>query len=251
MRISQGLGQQCVNVPRGPCEGFGANPFDDVDGRQKDRLTAEALDQRRRQDDPFVGLSGEIVQVMPRSAVVFGRKKLKPEDRLHLIESVKAEKAAFETRKLIPWSPLMRNAVLAYLRDLASANLSIRKAYDRHISASIKSKDEPAVAILRAEMQAAAPRELLGIWHCKADRNSWTWKIYSDGTFDFGGKTASTGDEWLWALDRRFLTVSTRHAKDPRNLFIDRCQISADGTIFTAENNKKDRFAGRLDRAGY
>ena len=34
------------------------------------------------------------------------KARTNPETRLHLVEAVKAEKAAFETRKLIPWSPL-------------------------------------------------------------------------------------------------------------------------------------------------
>src|SRR5262249_10320244 len=177
--------------------------------------------------------------------------RLKTEDRLHLIEAIKAEKVVFETRRLIPWSAPMRGAVLAYLRDVASANLAIRKAYDRHISAAIKAKDAPAVDALRAEMQAAAPRQLLGTWICSAGNRSWAWNVFSDGTFEFPGRTAATGDEWLWTLNRTFLVVSTRHANDPRTQFVDRCLISADGTVFTAENNRKDRFTGKLRRDGY
>jgi len=82
MRIGQGFGQCRMNAPRGPCDGFGTNPLDHVDGRQKDRLTAEVLNERRRQRDAFVCLTGEIVQLVSSSAVVSRREELKPEDRL-------------------------------------------------------------------------------------------------------------------------------------------------------------------------
>ena len=43
----------------------------------------------------------------------------------------------------------MRNALLAYLRDLDSANIAVKKAYDRHIAAAVKAKDDSTVATLR------------------------------------------------------------------------------------------------------
>jgi hypothetical protein len=50
-----------VNASRTSRDGFGANPFDNTDGRQKDRLAAEVLDQSRRQDNSLVGLGGNII----------------------------------------------------------------------------------------------------------------------------------------------------------------------------------------------
>ncbi len=82
MRISQGFGQRLMNAPRGPCDSFGANPLDDVDRRQKDRLSAKTLDQSRGQRDAFVGLSGNILQALHRWLVVLCRERLKSEDRL-------------------------------------------------------------------------------------------------------------------------------------------------------------------------
>jgi len=203
---------------------------------------------RKTRDDEVKKAEKALLAQFEKEISLLAKARTNPETRLHLIEAVKAEKNVFETRKLIPWSPLMRNAVLAYLRDLDSANIAVKKAYDRHIAAAMKAKDDPTIAKLRAEMLAAAPRELLGTWICTAGKNSWTWKLFSDGTLDFQGKRAATGDEWLWAIDRNFLVVSTRHANDPRVQVIDHCIISADGTIFTAENNRKDRFSGKLGR---
>jgi hypothetical protein len=182
-----------------------------------------------------------------------GKIRMKPEERVHLIAALKAEKAAFETRKLIPWSAPMRGPVLAYLKDLMLADAAITKTHDRHITAALKAKDESAVENLRAELRAAAPRRLLGAWVCAGVtfKGSWTWKLYSDGTFNLGNTSPSPGDEWLWALDSQSLILKTRHATDPKVQVIYRCLIATDGAIFTGANSKKDRFTGKIDRSGY
>jgi hypothetical protein len=126
------------------------------------------------------------------------------------------------------------------------------KTHDRHLSGALKARDDTAVGKLREEIRAAAPRRILGVWSCAGVtfQGSWTWKLYSDGTFSFGNRMPVPGDEWLWALDKQGLTVRTRHAKDPKVQTTDRCIISVDGALLTGENNKKDRFTARVDRSG-
>jgi hypothetical protein len=146
----------------------------------------------------------------------------------------------------------MRSAVLVYLRDLMAADAVITKVYDRHIAAAIRAKDESAVASLRQELRSTAPRRLLATWNCTGVtfQKSWKWGLYSDGTLNLGDRSPAPGDEWLWALDAKLLVVKARHARDPRVQSVDRCQIAVDGSAFAAENNKKDRFAGKLSRSG-
>jgi hypothetical protein len=146
----------------------------------------------------------------------------------------------------------MRSAVLVYLRELMTAEAAITKVYDRHIAAAIRAKDDGMVASLRQELRTAAPRRLLATWNCTGVtfQNSWKWELYSDGTLNLGNRSPAPGDEWLWALDAKLLVVKARHARDPRVQSVDRCLIAVDGTAFTAENNKKDRFAGKLARSG-
>jgi hypothetical protein len=175
---------------------------------------------------------------------------MSPEERVHLVQALKDEKGAFDSRRLIPWSWPMRSAVLAYLRELTVAETAIRKAYDHHIASAMRAKDDGKVASLREELRAAAPRRLLGTWNCTGVtfKNSWKWELYSDGTLNLGNRSPGPGDEWLWVLDAKLLIVKARHASDPRVQTVDRCLISVDGTAFTAENNKKDRFAGKLSK---
>jgi hypothetical protein len=177
--------------------------------------------------------------------------RLKPEERVRLSEALKAEQAAFERNRLIPWSRPMRPAVLVYLRDLMAADAAIKKAYDRHISTAIKAKDDAALEALRTDLRAAAPRRLLGAWNCTGVNfnASWTWRLYSDGTFHRGNIVPSPGDEWLWSLDGSLLHVKTQNANDPKVHYNNRCTIAVDGGSFTGENNRDQRFAGTIDRS--
>jgi serine/threonine protein kinase len=187
-----------------------------------------------------------------REIEALARVRMKPEERVHLIESLKAEKRAFEARKLIPWSGPMRKAVLDYLKELMQADAAITKAHDRHISAAVKARDQTAVEKLRAELRAAAPRRLLGVWHCAGVtfNHAWTWKLYSDGTFDKGNTPPSPGDRWLWSLDASTFRLKARNANDPKIETTCECIIATDGALLTGELNKKERFTGRIDRSG-
>jgi len=175
---------------------------------------------------------------------------MKPDDRLRLIEAVRAEKAAFERSGLIPWSAPMRPALLVYLRELMLADAAIKKAYDRSIPAALKSKDHAAAEVLRSELREASHRRLLATWACTGStfQGSWAWKFYSDGTLELGNRAPSSLDQWNWAIEGNVLVVKTRNANDPNVQNVARCTIAADGASFTAENQKKDRFVGRLER---
>jgi hypothetical protein len=187
-----------------------------------------------------------------REIEALAKARMKPEDRVHLIESLKAEKRAFEASKLIPWSGPMRTAVLAYMKELMQADAAITKAHDRFISAAVKARDDNAVEKLRAELRAAAPRRLLGVWHCAGVtfNRAWTWKLYSDGTFDKGNTPPSPGDQWLWSLDASTFRLKARNANDPKTEMTCECLIATDGALLTGELNKKDRLTGRIDRLG-
>jgi serine/threonine protein kinase len=185
-----------------------------------------------------------------REIEALAKMKMKTDERVHLVESLKAEKAAFEARGLIPWSRPMRPVVLVYLRELMAADTAITKAYDRHIASAIRAKDEAAVASLRQELLSASPRRLLATWNCSGVtfKASWVLRLYSDGTMNNGDRSPAPGDEWKWALDPQLLVLRWRNARDPSVQSVDRCVIAIDGNVFTAENNRKDRFAGKLDR---
>jgi hypothetical protein len=179
------------------------------------------------------------------------KARLKPEDRVHLNESLKAEKAAFEYGKLIPWSRPLRPAVLAYLKDLMAADAAIQKAYDRHMSAAIKAKDDAALEALRTELRTTAPRRLLGTWDCTGVtfNAKWTWNFFSDGTFQRGNIAPSPGDEFRWSLDGSLLHMKAVNTRDPNGNYDNRCTIAVDGGSFTGENNRNQRFAGTIDRS--
>jgi hypothetical protein len=178
------------------------------------------------------------------------KARLRPDERVHMSEALKAEKAAFESNKLIPWSRPMRLAVLTYLKELMAADAAIQKAYGRHIAGAIKAKDDAALDALRIELRTAAPRRLLGTWNCTGVNfnGTWTWKLFSDGTFQRGNVAPAPGDEFHWLLDGSLLYLKAISAKDPKVQHNNRCTIAVDGGSFTGENNRDQRFAGTIDR---
>jgi hypothetical protein len=179
------------------------------------------------------------------------KARLRPDERVHMSEALKAEKAAFESNRLIPWSRPMRLAVLTYLKELMAADTTIQKAYGRHIAGAIKAKDDAALDALRSELRTAAPRRLLGTWNCTGVNfnGTWTWKLFSDGTFQRGNVAPALGDEFHWSLDGSLLHLKAIAAKDPKVQYHNRCTIAVDGGSFTGENNRDQRFAGTIDRS--
>lgn len=185
-----------------------------------------------------------------KEAEALHKSKLNAEDRLKLIEILKVEKAAFESKGLLPWSAPMRVAATGYLKDLGLAHAALRKAYDRVIADRLKAKDDSTAEDIRTEFAATVQRKLLATWSCTGTtfKKSWTFHLYSDGTHGPPMTRGANSGIRIWTLENGVLLIRSQDAKDPKVQWLDRCALAPDGATFTAENQKKDRFFGKLDR---
>jgi hypothetical protein len=145
----------------------------------------------------------------------------------------------------------MRPAVLAYLKELMVSDAAIQKSYDRHIAAALKAKDDATLEALQTDLRTTAPRRLLATWNCTGVNfnATWTWKLFSDGTFQRGNVAPPPGDESRWSLDGNLLYLKAINPKDPKVQYNNRCTIAFDGGSFIGESNRDQRFSGTIDRS--
>ena len=99
----QRFGQRGVDASRGARDRLGADPFDDLDRRQQDRLATQVLDERAGQHDALVGLPREVVEVVHRGPVVPHGERPEAEDGLQLDQMLPARLVALgRTRPSVP-----------------------------------------------------------------------------------------------------------------------------------------------------
>jgi len=189
-----------------------------------------------------------LISRFDKALAALRRSNPNPEERLQLIEAVKAEKTAFETRGRLPWSTPMRSAAIAYLRELTSARATFQKAIDRMIAERIKARDDAGAGSLRSEFARAASPRVLGEWKCEGSNAAFTLTLYSDGTFVAPGwlhNTSAMSRVWMLGTDGLMLTFLDANLFGKKDV-VNRCTVAADGSSFSAVQNTDWRFQGAL-----
>lgn len=173
-------------------------------------------------------------------------KDLSGEQRVKLIDAVKKEQEAFEKSGRIPFSPVMREHAIRYLAAVNKSAVRLARDYVRFIKQAQSDGDEAVIRQLIAEQRALAFP--VGTWECRGEnfQRKFTWILYSDFTVnpsDDGSDAFPKG--WSFLPDGGMLI--TNHAPGaPKGGFKDQCQLSQDGQLFEAKNQKGGVYTGRL-----
>ncbi|HEV3261717.1 MAG TPA: serine/threonine-protein kinase [Gemmataceae bacterium] len=169
---------------------------------------------------------------------------LKAEKQLQAIQALTTAKEAFEQDHAMPWSQRMRPAAIDYLRSLRAAASPLRQPYDRAIQHYTKAGSLTAAEELRAEKHAALAPRVVGTWACTAvgGPRQWSVTLYANGSAN-----ARDGSQ-RWELHRHGIVILSRDPAAPGGIWIDTCQVAADGFALTARNQKGFRFTAKLER---
>jgi hypothetical protein len=155
----------------------------------------------------------------------------------HLIAVVKAERARFEKRSLLPWSEPMRASMLAYWHAARAALDAVAQAYELQIDSLLKHKNKEKAEQLRAEMHELRGDEVVARWNHVYPGGAKVISLCANGKI-IEDSSAS------WTLDEGgVLRLRWPNSEGPDGVWIDTCQVSADGKTYAGENNDRRRKA--------
>jgi hypothetical protein len=168
------------------------------------------------------------------------KQKLAAEERAKRIDIVKAEKERFEKEGLIPWSESMRAHLAGYQKNLALAETSLRKAFDREIDRALKAKNAEEVNRLRADLAKALDANVVATWSHKPPPGlpPGTLRLYSNG------KIGSPDAKATWSFQGGTLTLRWPDPTAPGGAWLDVCPVSADGQSYAGKNQNGSRMGG-------
>lgn len=156
-------------------------------------------------------------------------------ERLKWKDIVEQEKARFETRGLIPWSKPMRPYVDGYLASLTAAQKNLRGAYDALIDKELRARNDARVEHLRSEL-----RKRLDI----KEMARWRHIVNGKGpgvvfTLHSNGKINDIDGQDLWNYEQGVLIFRRAAPNGPGGIWLERLEVSAEGTTYTGTNNDK------------
>lgn len=175
----------------------------------------------------------ELVRKLPR---------LKADERQSQIEIIRVEKSTFEKHGTIPFSPVMRDDAIKYLKALAEADFQASKIYDKTIDYLTKKKDDAAAAEKVAEKKKVLAPKVVGKWQLTGInvKNNDIWIMYSNGTFQFAKSS--------WALDKTRMITNHPNSAAPGGAFVNTCTFEKNGQEFQIQNQTGAQFkATRID----
>lgn len=167
--------------------------------------------------------------------------KVSAEDRLKLIETVKAEKEAFNRSGAFPWSGPMRTGLFAYVKSMTLAARDLEKSFDREIDRATKRKDEEAAAKLLTEKKALLTSRAIGALDCTGTTFNRKWRIVL-----FSNGTITNPAPGTWTFDHDVLVLYLPDAKAPKGIFIDRCALAIDGKSLSAVSNSGGKWTAKF-----
>jgi hypothetical protein len=165
------------------------------------------------------------------------------EDRLKLIDVVKAEKERFEQRGLIPWSLPMRSYLAAYERKISGAESQLRRVYDQAINKALQAKADDRVNELRADVETVLQPRVVATWVHRVTAGPRKTNLYSNGRID------AVDAAHVWSFRNGVLTLVWKSPRAPGGIFRDVCTVAPDGSTYsgftyTGENKRGGRIGG-------
>lgn len=158
--------------------------------------------------------------------------KLRPEERQQLIARLEFDRDHFEKTGHISFIPEMRSTTVSYLAQVAKAETTAAKAYDRVIEFYTKQKNDSDARIITAEKNQQIAPKIIAI--CRPlNTNTITWILFSNGTvlWKQAGAIRWAGQTQHWTLDQRQLVFRWKNPDDG-SAYNDTCVAHPDGLMF-------------------
>jgi len=212
---------------------FDTPAMPDERSRELDRAIT-AYEEAREQAREYL-LRKYDLAVKRLSAKTFG---LTAEDRLKLIDVVKAENKRFEQGGFIPWSLPMRSYLAAYQRNMAGAESQLRRAYDQALAQALRAQDENTVNELRADLETVLQPKVVATWLHRAGRGPHRITLYSNG------KINAVDSKHTWAFRNGILTLVWVNVRAPGGAWREVCTVSPDGSSYSGKNQHRHRVGG-------
>jgi hypothetical protein len=168
-----------------------------------------------------------------------GKSKEAAEENAARIDVVKAEKARFEKRNLLPWSEPMRPYMLAYLHSLRAVRETVGHVFSDEIDKQAGQKNQEQADQLRAEWQRLQGGEVVARWvhHVNMDSGG-VISLYANG------KIGDPGSDNTWTFEGGVLTLRWPNSDAPGGVWVDTCPVSSDGKTYSGENQQKVSISG-------
>jgi hypothetical protein len=195
----------------------GGQRFADEIRKAKDDYTA-AL---RRADDRLLSAFDRALDSLPGT-------RLPAEQRLALVDAVRAERAVYESSGRVPWSEPMRAAAQEYLRAAAAARSAPARAFDRAIDHHTRANEIERAKEYVADKRAVLERRVVAVWdYTWANGKTDRWQLYADGTFSGGTSWSFTGDT---------VTFTGLSPTLPGGRWVDVCKVGQSGRTLSGKN---------------
>src|SRR5262249_40120147 len=124
-------------------------------------------------------------------------QKMPTEQKIALLDVLKAEKKRFDERSLIPLSEPMWLHVHAYLESLQGAEARLRKSYSPDIEKALKAKKEDEVKSLRSDLSLTLAPRVVARWRHQAGNGpEGKLALYSNG------KIGNPDGQATWTLQK-------------------------------------------------
>jgi serine/threonine protein kinase len=196
------------------------------------RLPPEAKEAARAYEKACAEARAKFLAEFDTAVERLTRMKGPPDQRLQLIEAVKAEKKRFEDKHLIPWSEPMRPYLDKYFILNAAAEERLRRAYNSIILAQHKAKNESVIPDLQADLANLLRARIVARWrHFVDGKPSGVGTLYSNW------KTNNPNGNTTWSYANGVLIYRWPNSNMPGGLLIDTLNVSADGTTYAGTNN--------------
>src|SRR5262249_33292657 len=167
------------------------------------------------------------------------RANMRPQNRLNLMEAVKEEKVAFETKGRIPWSAPMRAAVLEYTQAVKANRQALAQSFDQAIDFFTKRLDVEKAKEYLAEKDKTCQPKVVAVWNYTAwQAKAHRWEFLYDGTI--GGGRA------IWWVGKDWVKMKGPDGRFRGGYWIDTCKTSTDGKTMSGTNQVGHRKSAKL-----
>jgi hypothetical protein len=205
---------------------------------QPDAISDPIANEIKRATDAFEAGNNTAKKVLlaafDRELAALPKGKGKVEDRLKLIEAVKAERVVFEKNGTISWSAPMRPATKKFMETLDANRQALSQSFDKAIDVYLKKNDTEKAKEYQVKKQQALHPVVLASWSHRAGKYPpRVIRFYSNARID----SPTSGARWVVKGNVLILRWPDRAA--PGGVWQDICSLSADGKSYSGKNQRE------------
>lgn len=168
--------------------------------------------------------------------------KLPPEQILALRDALQTEEKRFEEHGLIPFSELMRAASVEYLQKVAEADSRATTKLSQLVLKLEKKLDSSQLTELKHRQMSALKPTVVARWNHQTGGNP-----LAEVELLSNGRIGSADSPNHWTLNANGnIQLRWPSSNAPEGVWIDSCQLSADGMEFRGKNQHNSATFGKL-----